>query len=67
MLGPASALLMGCVGRAPPTPAELEAPLLAFFMSVQELLGHGLACCCIALWVGWMLYTIVWCCKGESC
>ena len=40
VLGP----LMGCVGQAPPTLTELEAPLLAHLWSVQRLLGHGLSC-----------------------
>jgi hypothetical protein len=63
VLRPASALLMGCVGRAPPTPTELQ---LAFFGSVQKLLGHRLSWC-IALLVGCMLCIIVWWCKGKSC
>uniref|UniRef100_A0A6T2ASI3 Uncharacterized protein n=1 Tax=Eutreptiella gymnastica TaxID=73025 RepID=A0A6T2ASI3_9EUGL len=63
VLRPASALLMGCVGRAPPTPTELQ---LAFFRSVQKLLGHRLSWC-IALLVGCMLCIIVWWCKGKSC
>ena len=44
MFGPTNASLTGCVGWAPPTLTELEAPLLALFRSVQKLLGHGLSC-----------------------
>jgi hypothetical protein len=51
LLRPASAPLMGCVGWAPPAPAELEAPLLALSRSVQKVLGHGLSRC--ALPSGW--------------
>ena len=58
MLGFVSASLMGCIGWAPPMPTELEARLLALFRCVLL---------CIALWVGCLLYTIMWCCQGKSC
>ena len=47
MLGPASLPLTGCVGRAPPTPTELETPLLAHFSGLfGGCLPCGWAACC---------------------